>query len=291
MAALSALLPACSPLGILDSLLASEAGFTAERAVAYGDGPRRKLDAYVPQGTEATAPEGGPLVVFFYGGGWRGGTRVNYRFVGQALARCGLVTVIPDYRTYPEVRFPAFVEDAARAVRWARDNAARLGADPGRIVLAGHSAGAHTAAMLALDPRYLGAVGLGPADIEAVVGIAGPYGFDPLKYDSTRSIFRSAADIDDARPLALAKAGRTPGVALPRFALLHGRADETVIPRNSIELARTLEARGADAALTLYDGIGHYRVVLAFFDLFNRWAPVRDDLVAAATGKACAGTT
>lgn len=288
MIALAAIVPlvtACSPLAFLDGVLASNKGFHSETDISYGNDVRQRLDVYKPV-SESTGAR--PLVVFLYGGSWRGGEKSNYRFVGQALAGCGIVTVIPDYRVYPDVRFPDFIYDAASAVRWASDNAARLGADPDHMVLAGHSAGAHMAASLALDPHYLAAVGLMPSSVKSVVGIAGPYGFDPLAYRSTRPIFDSAHDIDDARPLALAERARGESWAstLPRFALLHGKKDDTVVPENSIALAEAIVKAGAAADLRLYDGIGHYRIVLSFFDVFKSWAPVRDDLVAASHGGA-----
>lgn len=286
MLTLATALTACSPLGILDTLFASNKGFEAERGIPYRKGSPLELDAYRP-----LAPMQGhsradrPLVIFFYGGGWRDGARANYRFVGQALSQYGIATVIPDYRKYPEAGFPGFIEDAAYAMRWAHDNARRLGADPKRIVLAGHSAGAYIAAMLALDPRYLDTIGLHPADIEAVVGLAGPYGFNPLAYKRTRPIFANAAGhIDSARPVALAENGLGANADLPRFALLHGRDDKTVSPRNTVELARVLKARGVVAPVTFYDGIGHYRILLAIFSTFANWAPVREDLAAAAIG-------
>lgn len=85
--------------------------------VAYGDSERQRLDVYVP--TRAEAAVGGmPVVVFFYGGSWQNGDRAEYRFVGEALASQGFLAILPDYRTYPEVTFPAFMDDAASAVRW-----------------------------------------------------------------------------------------------------------------------------------------------------------------------------
>ena len=91
-----------------------------------------------------------------------------YRFVGTALAARGFVVAIPDYRVYPEVRFPGFLEDGARAMRWVRDNIAEYGGDPARIVVAGHSAGAHIAAMLAIDQPWLRAEGMDQRDPSAV---------------------------------------------------------------------------------------------------------------------------
>ena len=88
-------------------------------------------------------------MVFFYGGSWTTGRRGLYRFVGAALAERGIVTVLPDYRLYPQVKFPLFVDDGALAVAWVQKHAHEFGGDPHRIVLMGHSAGGHEAAFLA----------------------------------------------------------------------------------------------------------------------------------------------
>ncbi len=66
-----------------------------------------------------------PVIVFFYGGAWRGGNKELYRYVAKALARRGYVAVIPDYRIYPEVCYPEFIEDGALAVRWVKDTRRR----------------------------------------------------------------------------------------------------------------------------------------------------------------------
>jgi acetyl esterase/lipase len=128
--------------------MAQKAGITVTNDVSYGTGPRHTLDIYVPEKLTASAP----VVVFFYGGGWESGSKEMYRFIGYALAAQGLVVVIPDYRLHPDVEFPAFMNDAAEAVEWAHVNAARLGGDPDRLFLMGHSAGAQIATLLSMDP-------------------------------------------------------------------------------------------------------------------------------------------
>ena len=86
------------------------------RSVAYAGRPRHTLDICRP--VDAVAA---PVVVFFYGGGWRRGNKRLYRYVAKALARRGYVAVVPDYRIYPEARYPDFIEDAALAVRWVKE--------------------------------------------------------------------------------------------------------------------------------------------------------------------------
>jgi acetyl esterase/lipase len=88
-------------------------GVTAAKGIEFDAIHHLSLDVYAP-GDAALAP----VVVFFYGGSWEDGKRRWYRYVGDALASSGVVTIIPDYRKYPDVRFPAFMHDAANAVAW-----------------------------------------------------------------------------------------------------------------------------------------------------------------------------
>ena len=231
---IGALLSACSPLNALNVFVPSDS-YTLTDGAAYGDGPRRRLDIYRP--VAGTNPAAGPVLVFFYGGSWKSGARGQYRFVGDAFARLGYTVVIPDYRLYPEVRFPGFMEDAAAAIAWTVRNLADAGGRRRPLFLMGHSAGAHIAALAAVDPRYLAAHDLTPARLCGVVGMAGPYAFDPLAYRSTRAVFAGLADPDEARPVK-----RIAAEGIPPFLLLHGAEDGTVKPFNTTEFAAALRS-------------------------------------------------
>ncbi|MDP5104505.1 MAG: alpha/beta hydrolase, partial [Erythrobacter sp.] len=129
-------------------------------AVPFGS-HGQTLDIWAPDKASATVSGGKlPVVIFWYGGGWAKGDRASYAFAGRALANEGFLVVIPDYRKVPKVRFPAFLEDGAEAVAWARDNIAAHGGDPEKIAFMGHSAGAYQAVMLALDAKWLTAAGV-----------------------------------------------------------------------------------------------------------------------------------
>lgn len=210
----------------------------------FGQGPRGRFDLY-PASPASVPATPKPLVVFFYGGNFTGGVRGDYRFVGSAIARLGYTTAIPDYRLYPEVRFPAFIEDAARAVVASQRVAAEHGADPRRVILAGHSAGAYIAAMLALEPRYLRAAGGNPDDIVGWVGLSGPYDIEPNSAE-LRDVFDSQATPDVYRPLRRVN-GRSPPVLL-----LHGAADDIVGPFHSERLAAKLTSLGVPVTLHVY---------------------------------------
>lgn len=276
----SALLSACSPLGLLDALTPADAGGRlAASGIAYGPDERHRLDVYLPEQAARRAP----VMVFLYGGGWNSGERSDYGFVGRAFAAQGFVTVIPDYRLVPQVRFPAFVEDGALALRWVRDHIAAYGGVPSGIALSGHSAGAYTAMMLALDGRFLARAGLPSRFIRSVAGLAGPYDFLPL--DDPRSIaaFGDYPRPAETQPISFA------GSHAPRVFLATGDEDETVRPRNSVSLAEKLQAAGAAVALKRYPGLGHAGILLALNTAFRNRAPVLADIVRFADAQGVAG--
>lgn len=264
-----ALLTGCSPASLLNSFVPDD-GYVVHEDLRYGTANRQMLDVYVPE----ASPVAAPVVMFFYGGSWRNGSRQSYRFIGEALARKGFVVVVPDYRLYPEVRFPAFVEDGAQAVRWVADNAQAYGGDPDRIVLMGHSAGAHVAALLAFDERYLDQANVPRSKIRALMGVAGPYSFDPLAYRTTRRVFAGLEDPNQARPITFVDGA---GV---KTLLLHGAEDTTVLPRNSEEFAARIEESGGEAQLLEYPDIGHIKIILSLAAPFRGRDTVYEDTIA-----------
>ena len=238
------------------------------RDLAYGQHPRQQLDLYAPR----RLPAGGglPVIAFFYGGSWASGVRQGYGFVGRALAARGFLVAVADYRLVPEVRFPGFVEDAAAAVRWLFEHAAEHGGDPERIVLMGHSAGAYNAAMVALDPQWLGSH---RSRICGLIGLAGPYDFLPLKGAVTRAAFAEGKDLEATQPVRFAHEGAPPTL------LLHGGQDRTVLPRNSKALTKAIAAAGGEARLKLYPQLGHVAILTALSLPFRSRAPVLADAV------------
>lgn len=260
---------ACAPLSAFNTLVPHDGGVRKVAAdIAYGEGPRHRLDVYSAGAANA------PVIVFFYGGGWNSGSKQDYVFAADALASCGFLTVVPDYRLVPEVRFPGFLEDAAAAVRWTHDNAARFGGDPDRIVLAGHSAGAYIAAMLALDKRYLAAAGAPIGAIKGMAGISGPYDFYPFDVKASIDAFGQAPDPAMTQPVSFVRADAPP------ILLLHGDKDTTVRPRNTISLTEKLRAVGAPVETKFYAGVTHVTPMLALSPALRGKAPTRADVCA-----------
>lgn len=269
----AAALAGCNNLATLNRLntLTPGDGGVAKRidGAAYGRDPRQRLDVYAP--TDAGAPL--PVVIFFYGGGWNSGYRGGYAFAARAIAARGFVVVVPDYRLVPQVRFPAFVQDGAAAVRWTVDHVAASGGDPKRIAVAGHSAGAHIAMMLALDGRFIAAAGA-PGAIKAVVGLAGPYDFLPFDQPSAVAAFAGTPDPKTTQPINFVRADAPPVL------LLTGDADDVVRPRNSRALAAALRLKGAVVEEKEYPGVGHVGLLLALSKPFRGKADVLDTMTA-----------
>jgi acetyl esterase/lipase len=156
--------------------------------IAYVEGKeadpeRHKLDVYLPRGRKDF-----PVLLFVHGGGWKNGNKKEFEFLGRALAADGIGVVTVNYRLYPKVRFPANVEDVARAVAWTHTTIGRYGGRAEQLFLGGHSAGGHLVSLLATDESYLKARGLRADDVRGVVSISGlytiPRGRFPLFEDS-----------------------------------------------------------------------------------------------------------
>lgn len=236
--------------------------------VTFDDENRLALDVWGAPGADKAKK---PVLVFFYGGGWANGERAHYGFAARAYASKGFVVIVPDYRKVPAVRFPSFNEDGAAAVRWTHDNIAKYGGDPERILLAGHSAGAYIAMMLALDRHYLQKAGVSPSVIRGVAGLSGPYDFYP--FDSKRSIAAMSAWPwpAETQPITFIRKDTPPVMVVT------GTEDDTVKPRNAIILSRELNKLGARVSFHAYEGLNHEDVVMALSLPFRSKAPVLQD--------------
>ena len=254
-AAAASLLAACSPIKLVDRLTPRDT-YLAEPDIAYGGEPRQQLDVYRPLPETAPAEGKRPLIVFFYGGTWTTGERASFRFVGEALASRGAVVVIPDYRLSPQVRYPAFVRDSALAMKWGLDNATRLGADPAQVYVMGHSSGGYNAAMVALDPRWLGELGASPKQLAGWIGMAGPYDFLPMGDPDAQRAFDWPNTPRSSQPIAHVSA------AAPRTLLLAATKDTLVDPvRNTGQMARRLRADGVDVQVQTFGNLSHVTLI------------------------------
>ncbi len=267
-------LMACSPLAAINAVTPSSTYVKIE-GVAYGssDNPRQKLDIYRPARPPADVARGLPVVVFFYGGSWNEGSRKDYAFVGEALSSRGFIAVLPDYRLYPEVRYPDFLTDCAQAVAWTLRSARALGGDPQRVFVMGHSAGAYNAAMLALDGRWLRQAGSSPADLRGWIGLAGPYDFLPIDNADVKPVFFAPDSPPDSQPVRHVQAGAPPAL------LIASHQDKLVsAERNTAGLARLLRAQQVPVVERYFDNTSHASLVGSLARPLRLLAPTLDEV-------------
>lgn len=258
MLALGALLlsTGCSAAGFaLVNLPANLSGDVKIYKAAYGSEKLQSLEIYVPKTSKKTPLD---VVVFFYGGRWTSGSKEDYRFVGDKLARQGYVVVIPDYRKYPEVKFPAFAEDAAKAVAWTADHIADYGGDNSHLHLAGHSSGAHIAALITADPEYLKAENKDAHKlIRSFAGLAGPYNFTPDEAD-----LKDMFGPPDRYPRMQVNT-YVDGKEAPML-LLYGLKDDLVGPFNHEKLAEKIKQEGGRVSVKTYKDLDHVDMMKTF---------------------------
>jgi acetyl esterase/lipase len=255
-----------------DRMVAGSAGTrVALSGASYGKHPAQTLEVITPD-----APAGGPrpVLVFFHGGGWHSGAPGEYHFVGRTFARAGYVVVLPGYRLGPDGTWPRMLEDGALALRWVNDHAAEHGGDPAQVLLMGHSAGAYSAVMLALERQWLGREGLPEGFIKGVVGLSGPYDFHPFTSDSARAAFSHAAEPKLTQPVNHVRSDAPP------MLLVNGDADTTVRPRNTVALAKALTAAGQSTEPVILAGVDHADTAMKLAAPFNRDRRVLDPVLA-----------
>jgi acetyl esterase/lipase len=258
---------ACTPRHVGESLLLGD-HYQLLKDRPYGPSAQDRLDIY--RGRRKSSA--GPVVVFLYGGRWQHGSREEYRLLGDALTHEGVVAVVPDLRRYPDASFPAWVEDAARAVRWVRDSIGAYGGDPDRVFVMGHSSGAHTATLLALDRHYLIEAGVPPSAVKGFISLAGPVATSWTDPD-VRQLMGPRQLWSATYPI------RQVDGSAPPLLLLHGGRDRLVSPANSTRLAARVTARGGCAPVIVYSGLDHVGIVLALALARYEIAPVMRDVM------------
>ncbi|HLI26453.1 MAG TPA: alpha/beta hydrolase [Chloroflexota bacterium] len=254
-------LPLTPPGGLMTSR-------PAQSDVAYGADPRQRLDLYLP------ATRGGaPVVLFVHGGGWSIGDKAQFGWVGEQLAAQGVVAALANYRLSPAVQHPEHTKDVARAAAWLYRHAASYGGEPTRLYLVGHSAGAHLAALVALDRSYLVAEGLTPAIVRGVVGIAGPtYDLDASYAQTPIAPLLYAAFGPDPTRWAQAAPVRYVQPYAPGFLLIYGTADTQALPLSTQALAAALQRSGVPVQVEPLAGQDHFGVLGAALAEVRRFA-------------------
>lgn len=260
--------------------LSSDSGFSLMQNLPYEPSGQLALDVYRPLNARSA-----PVIVFFHGGRWSSGDKAEYKFVGQALASRGFVAVLPAVRQYPQVRFPEFVHDAARAVRWARDNATFYGGDPAQLFIAGHSSGAHIAVLLALNEEYLKSAGGRRDWLRGMIGLAGAYDFMPITAPDLRDLFGPVDRFQYSQPIFYVDGQNPP------LLLLHGRDDDVVWASNTVNLARAVSKAGGPVETVLYDKLSHSMIIGSLASFLRGRADVLDAIEDFVTRTVQAGPT
>lgn len=259
-------LSGCSGADILNFTI-PKSGYVVHKDISYGSDAAQNLDVYVPNKKRAS----GCAVLYFYGGSWQSGSKDKYLFVGEALSSLGCVAVLAEYRHYPDVSYPTFLQDSAKALAWTHTHIAEYGARNQNVYVAGHSAGAYNAMMLAADRSLVKAEGGQQNWIRGVIGIAGPYDFLPFVDDNIKAIF-STAKHEDTQPVNYVHKG------MPPVFMATGDEDTDVLPRNTLRMAAKMEKFGNKPDVKIYKGTGHVGIALSLASGFRNKTSVLKDI-------------
>ncbi|CAA6816503.1 MAG: Alpha/beta hydrolase [uncultured Thiotrichaceae bacterium] len=235
-----------SPTTAINLLVPSD-GYTKQE-FSYGSHKQQALDLYLPKTSTSKVP-----IVFIYGGAWRTGSKANFVFVAQALTSLGHPVIVPDYRHFPEVQFPAFIDDVADAISFVEQQTNTGLPKPFKeYVLMGHSAGAHTAALLATDPRYLNQRRI-KAQLTGLIAIAGPYDL-PVNDPEVLPVFNTVT-AQRTKPILNVHPG------MPPTLLLHGLDDTRVLPLHTKRFSAALKKNDNTVTTRLYPGVDHTKII------------------------------
>ncbi len=218
------------------------------------------LDIYMPDSKEKT-----PVLIFIHGGIWRAGDKAMgpMENLGKVFAENGITVVQINYRLYPEVIFPEFVNDAANAVSWVYNNIENYNGDKNKIYLGGHSAGGHIAALVALDTSYLTALGINASVIKGIIPMEGAYDINLMFKDSgtanvwkLKDVFSNDEKIwKSASPVFYSKN------CIAKVLLIHGSNDELTPKEQTDEFYKALKDNNKNAELYIAQGKDHFSII------------------------------
>ncbi len=239
---------------------AAQRASSVELDIAYEKtSPRQTLDLYLPARNEFTT------IVYTYGGGWHSGSGKSSKPIAEKLRNLGYGCALVSHRLSPPDVFPAHAEDVAAAFAWVKSNIAARGGDPKRVVLAGHSSGAHLSLIVAADPRYLAPHNLSPSDILAVIGLSSPLDLTPhadgrgygdvlLGGNGADAFRRDATLMKDASPTGHVSKN------LPPTLLIVGERDFPMLEADARAFARKAESAGRKVEVTVVPAKDHMAV-------------------------------
>ena len=197
-------------------------------------------------------------VVFVYGGGWRQGDKSEYGFVADALVAEGYDVLVPNYRLYPQVGYPDFIQDLETFFAWLSQNAATYQLNLDNAHVMAHSAGSYNTLMYLADDRYAK-----PLVFDSFIGLAGAYDFFlPTKDPKYIPIFEKNDKAFNAKSeLPVNQSATRLNQHLRRALLIHGEDDDIVTPKNLPRTKAFLEEHGVATQTRLFKDKGHIAVV------------------------------
>jgi acetyl esterase/lipase len=243
---------------------------------SFGDEPHQSIAIY-----PAKKPCG-PVLAFLHGGGWTNGYKETMAFMAPALHAHGITFASLGYRLAPEHVFPAGFEDCARGIALLHEKAAAFGADPSKLLLGGHSAGGHYAALLAVRGDWQAPLGLAADVIKGCLPISGTYRFGADSGLSTRPQFlgpEGTGSEERASPISNIQ-------NLSPFLVGWGEKDSPHLIRQAQEFVQALTERGADAASVVLPGCDHFGASLAAGEAGGVWVPLAAEFAFRVTGRA-----
>lgn len=257
-------------LGLLLTLAATAPVWSAERSVEFdipyaAAGDETKLDLYLPDRTDFAT------IVFTFGGGWHRGSRKSVAAVAETLQALGYACALPSHRLAPDHKFPAPAEDLAAAFAWVHKHIGEKGGNPRRLVLMGHSSGAHLSLLIAADPIYLAAHGLSPADVCGVIGLSAPVDLEPRSdgkgFGNALLAGRGAEAFSrDSGLMGTASPVRYLSPKLPPTLLVVGERDFPMLPGDAKSFVEKAVAAQVSATLVVAKDRDHMGVIRALQD-------------------------
>ncbi|WP_178130800.1 alpha/beta hydrolase [Reyranella sp. CPCC 100927] len=226
--------------------------------LTYGPSPRQRLDVFMPPGT---APSGGrPALLYIHGGYWQGGDKDIYSFLASGVTDKGALFIAATYDLCPTVTMSALVEQTRQVVDWVHARAGEIGLDPGRLVVAGHSAGGHIAATLAHTDWA--ARGLPANALAGALPLSGLYDLEPIRLNYLNAACRMDA-AEAARLSPIRHIGRT----APPTVLAVGAAELPELVRQTRDYGAALTRAGVPPrAIVETSGDNHFSIVDTLLD-------------------------
>lgn len=234
-------------------------GIKAEKNISFADNDRLKLDIYY---SEEKSEEKKKVIFFVHGGSWKSNNKDQFQFIGKNLARRGYIAVLPNYRLVPEYRYPAQIEDIAKALKWTEDNIDKYGGDSKNITLSGHSAGGHLAALIGYSDNLQNEYNIRKENISSLVLLAGVYKFSD-NYESGSEIIKDFVPKnhwEDAQPVVHLDPSDPPTF------VLQGLKDETVSPLQAEYLTNMLKKNNIKHKSILKENLNHLSLLFVFAD-------------------------